>query len=74
MKKWYLIFETFDSLENEIGSARVVEKIELKAQSEDDAIVEGKKIWEEAVKTPFKGWDHKTYPHSPCVIYEIPLV
>ena len=72
--KWFLVFEDFDSMENEIGSARVTTKKELSSEERTPALFEARDMYFEYYnKNQQKGWDKVDYPHSPRVILEIPL-
>ncbi len=75
MGVWYLVYDGFDAMENEIGLAQVEEKEELEASTEQEAIKEAKKLWATLSKrkNTYKGWDGVTYPHSPRLIYEVAL-
>lgn len=76
--KWYLTYTEFDSMENELGDAVVQHKIDIDVkpdlESEAEAVIKGEELWSTRIaKGTYKGWDSKVYPHTPKVIYEIPL-
>jgi hypothetical protein len=75
--KWYLRYLEFDSMENRIEAAQIKSRVELAAKSEEEAIREAKKKWDELLaKGTYAGWDGQTYPQQPRVIYfyEVPSV
>lgn len=72
--KWYLCYVVFDGLENRIAEAMGQKRVDLKATDEKVAVEEATNLWKQKLaKGTYEGWDGNTYPHSPCVTYEIPL-
>ena len=73
MGKWYLVYSSFDSMENDLAAAQSQEKKELHASHEQVALVEARRLWSALSKNTYRGWDGGTYPNNPRLIYEVVL-
>ena len=73
---WYLTYQEFDRMENEIGSAILngQTKVVIPAQTEEEALRAAHQLWNERLsKGSYAGWDNSIYPRNPKLIYEILL-
>lgn len=66
---WHLRYTGFNSLENHIRAAQVIEIIPLKAVSELEAVREALSKWRKM--TRFRGWDGNRYPREPVLVFEV---
>lgn len=74
--KWYFVYQGFDVLENNIDAALAfgLHKEDLDVSTEEEAIKVATEKWSAITKKSlYEGWDKKTYPNSPRVVYEISL-
>lgn len=76
-QKWFLLYNGWDPSET-MGNERYQGRIELKAESEEEAISEGREKWAEITsqRATYVGRPSRldpAYPNSPKVVYEISI-
>lgn len=72
--EWYLVYGSFDPMENHISNAVYQTRVKLKSVSEGPALVEATAAWSAALGNGYHGWNKIFYPRQPRLIYEIPLL
>ncbi|MCP4201815.1 MAG: hypothetical protein GY769_07775 [bacterium] len=70
---WFVEWDDFDESENHLAMAQFEDRVQLRARNSEEAISEAVEEVRNRKWRHYKGWDKKLYPHSPRLVYRLPM-